>query len=132
MELAISSNQALNFAGHVCNQNLCRWHLMKLLKRRLYEASPNDFYKKGIKLFKKYYWSKTEYQMMQNETQFKDHCLSNAKFKTNKLSVAYLEKLLAKKMKYVDYYVKQQFTGGYNSTQRNESIHGARILMQLS
>jgi len=103
---------------------------MKNLKKSLYSCDSGEYYKRGIFLFKRLYWSKTEYQVNQNEKSFRLHCLPNSKFKSDHTN--YFEKLMSKGKKYIDYYIKQKFTGGMNSTQRNESIHNASISFDIN
>jgi len=102
---------------------LCKFHLARRLKSYLYGSGSVEFCKEGFKLFRQFYWSKSEYEVKENEKKFREYCLANSRFKEK--HGQWLEDLVRKKEFYVDYFTKMGFCAGMNSTQRNESLHNA-------
>ena len=60
---------------------LCKFHILKNFKRKIFTKDNRDFYKKSISLFKAFYWSRNEFEVIQNIKTLKDYLKTDSRFK---------------------------------------------------
>ena len=123
------SDQDAAIAGAIRNcwklsqHHLCRFHLLKNLKKFIFDSDNKEFYKTAIQLFKQFYWSKTQLMLEENEKKFMDFILKNDNIKKSHSRLSNINRIVELKKQYVDHFTKRLFSCGINSTQRNESLH---------